>query len=322
MTDPKVNITIPTYNRAHCLSKAIDAALKQSYTNFSVTVIDDGSNDDTLRLVERYFAHPNFCYVKLDKNVGTARAKNVSMMLSDYDAITFHDSDDIPKENKILMQARALSLKGHVADPILDWKLHGYEDGQNLPIDVVVGAHEMIKLDGSVHTMAKTLSLVDDFFPNLQFPSKTEGDWILINSGLFRKHVFEDLGGYLDSVEEDRELRNRTVGCGFMYYYLEQPLLTKIEMAASLTVDEDTGYKGQKRIDDRNEVRTRTRQMLERFGDETLCAEMQVKVDLGDVGLAFVSNPDLLTFNETIPHTQATQESLTRSLDFARAVGD
>ena len=322
MTDPKVNITIPTYNRAHCLGKAIDAALKQSYSSFTVTVVDDGSTDNTERLIERYVAHPNFCYIKLDKNVGTANAKNVSMLLSDYDAITFHDSDDIPKENKILMQARALSQRGHVADQILDWGLHGYEDNQELLIDVVVGAHEMIKLNGNVHKMEKTLSLIDDFFPTLQFPSKTEGDWILINSGLFRKNVFEQVGGYLDSVEEDRELRNRTIGCGFMYYFLESVLLTKIEMAASLTVDEDTGYQGQKRIRDRNEVRERTRIMLPKFGQKSLRDELRVEVDLADVGLEYVSNPDLLTFNTKIAHTPGTRESLTRGLNFARAIGD
>ena len=320
--NPKVNITIPSYNRAHCLGKAIDAALKQSYANTSVTVIDDGSTDETERLIERYVAHPNFCYVKLAKNVGTANAKNVSMMLSDYDAITFHDSDDIPKENKVLMQARALSQRGHVADEILDWRLHGYEDNSELLIDVVVGAHEMIKLDGSLHKMEKCLSLVDDFFPTLQFPSKTEGDWILINSGLFRKNVFEQLGGYLDSVEEDRELRNRTIGCGFMYFYLEQVLLTKVEMAASLTVDENTGYKGQERIRDRNQVRERTRLMLPKFGQKSLRDELRVKVDLAGVGLEYVSNPALLTFNDAIPHTPGTRESLTRELDLARAIGD
>ena len=317
LQDLKVNITIPTYNRAFCLRKAIDGALGQSYHNVSVTVVDDGSTDETRQVVERYFSHPNFCYLKLSRNVGTANAKNVSILLSDYDAITFHDSDDLPDVNKVLMQARALAQPGHVADPILDWPLMGYRDGQEMDVDIVVGAHDMVKLNGSVHRMAKCLSLIDDFFPTLQFPSKTEGDWILINSGLFRKRVFEEVGGYLDSVEEDRELRNRTLGCGFLYYYLEQPLLTKIEMPASLTVDEVTGYRGDKRVRDRNEVRSRTRTILKNFGRPELRRELRAEIDLSGVNLSYVSNPDLLTFNERVPHTRGTREALTDAPEVA-----
>ena len=314
MERPLINITIPTYNRGYCINKAIKAAFNQSYDNFSITVIDDGSSDSTYDCVKRYFDEPNFCYIRLEDNVGTAQAKNVSMMFSRYDAITFHDSDDIPDENKVLLQARALSQPGHVADSILNWRQMGYEPESEMEVDVVVGAHKMIKLDGSVHMINKRMSLVDDFFPNLQFPSKTEGDWILINSGLFRKKVFEEMGGYLDSVEEDRELRNRLISTGSLFFYVESPLLTKIEMGVSLTVSDDTGYKAERRRNDRQQVWDRMALFRRNLNTTQLKEKLQVKVNLSGIRFKKVSNPSLLQFNANIPHVEGSEAPLVDTL--------
>lgn len=304
----KVNITIPTYNRDYCLRKAIMGALNQSYDQLTVTVVDDGSDDQSYKVAREFFDEPNFCYIKLADNVGTAQAKNFSLMCSEYDAITFHDSDDIPSEHKALMQARALNMPGHNADPILNWNTMGHQNGQQMNVDVVVGAHKMIKLDGSVHVMNKRISLVDDFFPTLQFPSKTEGDWILINSGLFRKNIFEEVGGFLNSVEEDREIRNRTIGCGYLYYFLEEPLLTKIEMNDSLTVSKATNYIATRRINDREEAWRRNKLFMQTMDKQSLKQKARVEIDLSGVEIDMVSNSSLLTFNEHIPCTQETAD--------------
>ncbi|MFA5505072.1 MAG: glycosyltransferase family 2 protein, partial [Vulcanimicrobiota bacterium] len=210
----KVTVCIPTFNRAQILPKAVEAALRQSYEQTRVLVVDDGSSDGTRVALKPFFREPNFCYLKLARNVGTAQAKNVGLALADYDAITFHDSDDLPDPHKILLQVRALGLKGHVADPILDWSSVGIKPGSDLKIDLVFSGHRLIRSDGTVHEICKRISVVDDFFPNLQFPSKTPGDWILVNSALFRRSVFERVGGYLNSIEEDRELRNRIIVSG------------------------------------------------------------------------------------------------------------
>lgn len=314
MKRPLINITIPTYNRDYCVEKAIKAALDQTYDNFTITVVDDGSSDATAECVKKYFELPNFCYIRLENNAGTAQAKNVSLMFSKYDAITFHDSDDIPDENKILLQGRALSQQGHVADSILNWRQMGHEPEKELDIDVVVGAHKMIKLDGSMHHINKRISLVDDFFPTLQFPSKTEGDWILINSGLFRKKVFKETGGYLNSVEEDRELRNRLIATGYLFYYVETPLLTKIEMDVSLTVSDDTGYKAERRRRDRQEVWDRLALMRKTEDVGELKKKLTEKVDLSAVRFKTVSNPQLLHFNKDIPHVEGSDAALKESM--------
>ena len=275
-----------------------------------MTVVDDGSTDDTPRVLRQYASEARFSSIRLGKNVGTANAKNVGILCSAYDAITFHDSDDIPCEHKLLLQARAMMLDGHVADEILDWRAVGHEPHGRLEVDVVVGAYTLVKMDGSVHPIRRRISLVDDFFPNVQFPARTEGDWCLVNAGLFRRGVFERLGGFLDSIEEDRELRNRTIAAGCIYYFVEEPLLTKIEMNDSLTLGDDTGFKGLKRLHDRREVWRRNELYRTGILGKLVDEHARVVVDVPDLRIEDVIHPRLLTLNRQIAATERTWAAL------------
>ena len=306
-----VSVVIPTYNRAKgCLARAIDGALAQSYAGVTVTVVDDGSTDNTAAVARRYATEPRFSYIRLGRNLGTAQAKNIGMLCCRYDAITFHDSDDAPHADKVLLQVRALGLHGHVADNILNWEPFGYSAGESLSVDIAVGAYNLIKMDGSVHYINKRVSLLDDFFPQLQFPSKTEGDWCLVNCGLFRRSVFERLGGFLDSIEEDRELRNRTIAAGCIYYFIDQPLLTKIEMGDSLTMQDMTGYRGQVRRRDREEVWRRVAMNQGGRIGPRVASDTGVCIDLSAAKVEEVLNPGNLAFQESIPATPGTYAAL------------
>ena len=309
----KITIVIPTYNRASCLPGALKSSLDQSHTDLHVMVVDDGSTDGTSNVIEPYLTDPRLTYVRLGKNVGTAAAKNLGIALSSCDAITFHDSDDEAARHKILLQARALSLRGN-ADEILDWEILGHTPGSGLTVDVALGAHRFIKLDGSVHTIGKRVSLVDDFFPTIQTPSKTEGDWVLINSGLFRKKCFHMTGGYLDSVEEDRELRNRLLASGHVFHFIKEPLLTKIEMEVSLTTDSDTGYRGAKRRADREEVWRRNRIYRNGCWGPAAAEAGKVPIDLSKIEIAEIRNGGDLAIDEELPFTSGTRENLTSQL--------
>ncbi|MCH5687477.1 glycosyltransferase [Niabella sp. W65] len=58
MTQPLVSIIIPTYNRAATIGKAIDSALHQTYKNFEIIVVDDGSKDDTSDVLKNTIRSP------------------------------------------------------------------------------------------------------------------------------------------------------------------------------------------------------------------------------------------------------------------------
>ena len=251
---PSVTIVIPTYNRALTLPQAIEAALGQSHPQTTVMVVDDGSRDETGAVLARYADHPRFVGVSLVGNVGTAQAKNVGIALRTTDAITFHDSDDLPHRDKVMRQARVLGNETIGAHPCLNWRLSGREPETRIQVGGVLSHHELILPDGERVEIRRTLSLVDDFFPNLQMAAGVPGDWTHVNSGLFHRSVFNRLGGFSDCIEEDREFRNRLIMAGEVLWVIPEILLTKIETQDSLTQAGATDYDSPQRIADRKRV--------------------------------------------------------------------
>lgn len=285
MTMPSVTIVIPTHNRAHCIAQAVEAALGQSCPGVRVLVVDDASTDATPAILSAYADHPRFSCVRLARNVGTAQAKNVGIALSRSEAVTFHDSDDIPHRDKVLRQARVMAQDGVEAHPCLNWALAGREPGSAQQIGAVLCHHELILPEGARVEIRRSLSLVDDFFPQLQMAAGVPGDWTHVNSGLFHRSVFDRLGGFSDCIEEDREFRNRLIMAGELIWLIPEILLTKIETAGSLTLANETDYDSPRRIGDRQRIWGAVERWFRTRDFDT------VPIDLGRVRVASLTNP-------------------------------
>lgn len=89
---PFFSVVIPTYNRADLLPKAIDSVLKQTYHNWELLVIDDGSKDNTREVVSQY-THPRIKYIYQD-NAERSAARNNGIKNASGTYICFLDSDD------------------------------------------------------------------------------------------------------------------------------------------------------------------------------------------------------------------------------------
>lgn len=87
---PLVSIIIPTYNRVKKVSGAIESALNQTYQNIQITVVDDGSDDDTSELMKKY---PAVEYI-IQEHAGQATARNNGLKNSRGEIIASLDSDD------------------------------------------------------------------------------------------------------------------------------------------------------------------------------------------------------------------------------------
>jgi len=88
---PTVSVVIPCYNRAHFLGGAIESVLRQSYSDFEIIVVDDGSTDGTAEVAERY---EGVRFVR-QKNCGVAAARNAGLRESAGEYLVFLDSDDL-----------------------------------------------------------------------------------------------------------------------------------------------------------------------------------------------------------------------------------
>lgn len=91
MDKPLVSVVIPTYNRAHLLSRAIYSALAQDCPELEVIVVDDGSTDETPRLITQF---ETVRAIRFERNRGGAAARNAGIKAARGEFVAFLDSDD------------------------------------------------------------------------------------------------------------------------------------------------------------------------------------------------------------------------------------
>ena len=90
---PKISIVIPLYNKSNAISKTITSALQQTFTNFELIIVNDGSTDNSLDIVNSI----NDDRIKIynTKNKGVSAARNFGIAKSSSNYIAFLDADDI-----------------------------------------------------------------------------------------------------------------------------------------------------------------------------------------------------------------------------------
>ena len=87
----KVSVIIPAYNQSHYLSEAVQSVLNQTYPDFEIIIVDDGSTDDT-REVAHSYSDPRVRYIYQD-NAGLSAARNTGIRHATGDIIVLMDSD-------------------------------------------------------------------------------------------------------------------------------------------------------------------------------------------------------------------------------------
>lgn len=101
-----VAVIIPCFNASKFIGKTLDSALSQNYKDLVIVTIDDGSTDETKRILESYLpkirilSHPN------NANLGQAASSNLGITETKSDLIAFLDSDDTWYPNKIREQVK------------------------------------------------------------------------------------------------------------------------------------------------------------------------------------------------------------------------
>ena len=103
-----ISVVLPTYNRAWDLKRAIDSVLDQTYPHFELIVVDDGSSDETIEMMNE-IKDERILFIKHQVNKGAAASRNTGIRASKGSYIAFLDSDDMWSADKLEKQYELLS---------------------------------------------------------------------------------------------------------------------------------------------------------------------------------------------------------------------
>jgi glycosyltransferase involved in cell wall biosynthesis len=91
----KVSVIIPTHNRAKLLERAIKSVLEQTYANFEIIVVSDGSTDETDLIMQKYKNQDaRIKYISYYPAKGANHARNIGIKAAEGEYIAFLDDDD------------------------------------------------------------------------------------------------------------------------------------------------------------------------------------------------------------------------------------
>lgn len=173
--DNKLSIIIPIYNTEAYLPRCIDSILSQSFTDYELLLIDDGSIDNSGSICDKYAQQDNRIKVFHKKNGGICSARNTGLDHAQGEWIYFVDSDDE------LMPEGLRTLVDCISDDV----------------DVVMGGYEQYDLDGnliqteqkhSIQTLSRRDSLLVLFPEHTIIYSYLGYVW----NRLFRKRIIQD----------------------------------------------------------------------------------------------------------------------------------
>jgi teichuronic acid biosynthesis glycosyltransferase TuaG len=105
VSEPLISIVMPAYNAERYLKEAMDSVLKQTYSNWELILIDDGSSDNTVEVATKVAANDSRIKFYINpENLGVSNTRNKGISLANGEWIAFLDSDDIWKEKKLEKQ--------------------------------------------------------------------------------------------------------------------------------------------------------------------------------------------------------------------------
>ena len=100
--DVKISVIVPVYNSEEYLRRCIDSILKQSYELFELIAVDDGSSDNSWKILENYSKQYNRIRIIHQENAGPGKARNRGLDAASGEYVVFVDSDDFIENDYFL----------------------------------------------------------------------------------------------------------------------------------------------------------------------------------------------------------------------------
>jgi glycosyltransferase involved in cell wall biosynthesis len=198
-----VSVIIPTYNRKHIIEGAIKSALNQTFKDYEIIVVDDGSTDGTREFLES-LSIPITIISK--ENGGVSSARNVGIQNAKGKYIAFLDSDDAWLPDKLKMQVEY--LESHPDMPLV------YTD-------------EYIEVNGEVLPQMRfqRADVGDDVKDNFLLSGFVQKTPIHTSAVMVQKSILDEVGYFNETlkIHEDSELWNR-ISKKYQFGYIDTPL--------------------------------------------------------------------------------------------------
>ncbi len=170
-------MVIPCYNQAHFLADAIQSVLSQTYTDFEIVVVDDGSEDDTPEVASGYAAEDPRVRLVRQENRGLAGARNRGLAESGGEYVVFLDSDD-----RLLEEALEIGIRELESHPGCAF---------------VSGHYRPISADGDPYAVPRQARVDGDHYLAL-----LRDNYISMPASvMYRPWVFGEVGGFDGSVD-------------------------------------------------------------------------------------------------------------------------
>jgi len=104
----KVSILMPAYNASNYIAEAIESVLCQSYKDYELIIIDDGSTDDTRNTIDSYLCDPRIICLQNERNEGLVSVRNRAIKKANGEYLAWLDSDDVSMPSRLQKQVRFL----------------------------------------------------------------------------------------------------------------------------------------------------------------------------------------------------------------------
>ncbi len=200
---PTISVVITCYNYGKYLSGALDSVLSQSLSDYEIVLVNDGSTDDTDKIVRSYLRKGRFVYVK-QENKGQARAKNVGILRSRGRFVAFLDADDLWAEDKLEKQMALFDKKE--AGVVYSGLRYIDEEGNKLPDQPREGC----------------LAFRSGYVVNYLFMD----NFVPFSASIVRRECFEKVGLFDETlsmgIDWDLWLR---ISVYYKFEYVDEPLL-------------------------------------------------------------------------------------------------
>ncbi|TRX04542.1 glycosyltransferase family 2 protein [Flavobacterium gawalongense] len=108
---PLISVIMPAYNASDYIMEAINSVIGQTYNNWELIIVNDGSTDSTAEIIKGYLSIDNRIYYYYQENGKQGKARNLAISKSKGEYLAFLDADDLWVNNKLEIQVEQIQLK-------------------------------------------------------------------------------------------------------------------------------------------------------------------------------------------------------------------